>query len=339
MPRPQTATNPEHEHAAAAEPVAMGPTPPSAPGGGVTASELAELIGAFNEVTARLERTHATLRGEVARLNTELSHANAELARSERLAALGQMAAGIAHEVRNPLGSIGLYARMLASDLQDRPEQLAIVRRIAGAVKGLDAVVNDVLSFARELRIRPRPACASDLLERALETAAPAGSPARERLRVATPPPEAEVRVRCDAALAHQALVNVIRNAVEAMDSCPAPEGGHTLTLSAEGVSDGAILSVSDTGPGVSEEVIQRMFNPFFTTRGTGTGLGLAIVHRIVDAHGGRVQVRNTGPGACVELIFPAGQDGTERAAGDAENEGGEGEELEVVGFTQEIRG
>jgi signal transduction histidine kinase len=122
---------------------------------GPAPGELAELLGAFNDVTGRLQRTHERLQREVAGLKRELREANEQLSRSRRLAALGEMAAGIAHEVRNPLSSIRLYARMLEQDLADRPDQRSIAGRIGAAVHGLDAVVGDVLNFARELRVRP----------------------------------------------------------------------------------------------------------------------------------------------------------------------------------------
>jgi signal transduction histidine kinase len=130
--------------------------------------ELGELLAAFNEVTSRLQATHEQLNAEVIRLRTELVEANHQLERSRRLAALGEMAAGIAHEVRNPLGSIRLYAKMLDEDLVDRPAQRETVRKIAGAARGLDQIVGDMLSFAREFRVRVDACDASDLFDQAL---------------------------------------------------------------------------------------------------------------------------------------------------------------------------
>jgi signal transduction histidine kinase len=273
-------------------------------------SDLAELMAAFNEVTARLQGTHESLQREVARLRDELREANEQLQRSRRLAALGEMAAGIAHEVRNPLGSIRLYARLLEQDLADRPEERTIAGKIAAAVGGLDAVVGDVLAFSRELRIRTEPADGNELLARALESswsleAAEAGI---RIVRGGNP----EMPVRCDTALLHQALVNVVRNALEAMGECAPPRGGHELRLECAVRGDEFAFRISDTGPGVRPDVVDRMFNPFFTTRATGTGLGLAIVHRIIDAHGGRVVVTDChrdadGPrGSTFELLLPA---------------------------------
>jgi signal transduction histidine kinase len=120
-----------------------------------------------------------------------------------------------------------------------------------------------------------------------------------------------EGALHADACLIAQALGNVVRNAIEAMVEAGAAR--RRLTISArrrrirtpEGKrAPRLVIAVHDTGPGIDPEVVQRMFNPFFTTRRTGTGLGLAIVHRIVDAHGGHINVRNTN-GACVELCLP----------------------------------
>jgi signal transduction histidine kinase len=264
-------------------------------------ADLAELVASFTEVTSKLERTHESLRLEVARLQGELRDANEALERSRRLAALGEMAAGIAHEVRNPLGSIRLYARMLEQDLTDRPTERSVASRIASAVGGLDAVVGDVLSFARDVRVSAEPVDGAELLERAVEACRSLADGVRVLLRADGPP------LFCDAVLMHQALVNIVRNALQAMAEAPAPAGGHTLTLEARVRAGRCEVRVGDTGPGVSGAMVERMFNPFFTTRKTGTGLGLAIVHRIVDAHCGRIEVRAGEPcGAVFELSWPA---------------------------------
>lgn len=278
-------------------------------------TDLAELMTAFNDVTAKLEQTHAQLRGEVRRLSAELRDANEALQRSKRLAALGEMAAGIAHEVRNPLGSIRLYATMLEEDLADRPACRGVATKIGAAVRGLDAVVGDVLTFSRELRLRPMEMDAGEILTHAVDACrAELGTVVRadlERARAG-----GGVSLECDAHLLHQALVNLLRNAGEANRA----SGGSRVWLDAvAGEVDpsdadrapGVILTIRDEGDGVPAEVIERMFNPFFTTRATGTGLGLSIVHRIVDAHGGRVFVTNNSVnepgarGATVALRLP----------------------------------
>jgi signal transduction histidine kinase len=287
----------------------------------LSVSDLAELITSFNDVTARLQSTHETLRGEVTRLEAELRDAKEQLHRAQELAALGEMAAGIAHEVRNPLGSIRLYASALAQDLSDRPAERELATKIAGSVSRLDAVVGDVLTFARRMVVREEEVPTGKLIDDALDACA---ALFERHAIVLHRPRRRELFVRGDAVLLHQALVNVIRNAAEAMGEagCVSEraiwiEARRTRSVTAEGgaaLQQVTVLSVRDNGPGIPEDVLSRVFNPFFTTRHTGTGLGLAIVHRIIDAHKGRVVIRSnaaaaTGPsstGTTVEFHLPS---------------------------------
>lgn len=280
---------------------------PARPSASLGAHDLAEIMSAFTTVTDRLQGAHQALQEEVKRLNHELHETNEQLRRSRQLAALGQMAAGIAHEVRNPLGSIRLYASMLAQDLSDRPESCRLASQITRAVADLDAIVGDVLTFAREMSVRPRPVRVADLFDQALESCCCLlhGAPIDVRRDAAVE--EALAPLLADGALVSAALANLVRNAVEAMP------GGGTLSLSAcvdhgrnADSPPSMRLTVDDTGPGIPEEIVERIFNPFFTTRPTGTGLGLAIVHRIVDAHGGEIDIgRSAAGGASITLIFP----------------------------------
>ncbi len=259
--------------------------------------DLAEIMRAYNQVTADLQRSHESLHAEVARLQQELASSNAALQRSKRLAALGEMAAGIAHEIRNPLAAIHLYARMLVEDLPSGSETGQTAGKIADAVRGLNAIVSDVLAFARELRPRPMPLRVIEVFRRAVDAHRPALDAAKVSVRYAMEPED--LLLVADSDLLHQALLNLLRNSVEA--------GATAVALSAC-VEDGMImLGVRDNGPGIADEAIDRIFNPFFTTRDTGTGLGLAIVHRIIDAHGGVIRVSNTADGgASFELLLPA---------------------------------
>lgn len=282
----------------------------------MTPGELGEIIAAFNDVTMKLERSHEQLRAEVSRLHQELGEANALVERSRRLAALGEMAAGIAHEVRNPLGSIRLYARMLEQDLADRAGEQQMARKIAGATSVIEAIVGDVLTFAKEFRLQWGEVDCREALERALEACRHDGVPGWREAPVEMEAAEG-ARFEGDAGLVQQALVNVVRNAYEAMAEVDSKE--RVLRLGVANRIDGegramVVLRVRDSGPGVAPEVVARMFNPFFTTRSTGTGLGLAIVHRIMEAHGGSVSIGNNremageegdAKGACVELVFP----------------------------------
>jgi signal transduction histidine kinase len=273
----------------------------------LSSADLAELMASFNQATSRLQATHERLEREVVRLRGELSSANAQLERARRLAALGEMAAGIAHEVRNPLGSIGLYARMLEQDLQDRPTQCDTAKKIARAVRGLNAIVGDVLDFAKPLAVHASWVDVRDLFERAVALAGPEAIMPGVRIEPMelASPGEGKAGVWADASLLEQALVNLIRNAAEAMRDHAVDardrdrvsvEPRLVLAWSA-GIDGSSTLLIGDNGPGVPKDVLDRMFNPFFTTRASGTGLGLAIVHRLIDAHGGRIRLLEPGSG------------------------------------------
>lgn len=287
--------------------------------GSLDVHELKELMRSVTETTQRLQQTHVALRQQVARLQGELAEANAQLQRSRSLAALGEMAAGIAHEVRNPLASIQLYIQLLKEDLADRPEQARICEKVDRAVVGLDAIVRDVLQFARDMTITPTATDAAHLIDRALHSCESllAGAPGIQVKRGAVQ----ECLLHVDVNLVTQALSNLVRNAIEAMTLLP--EQAHQLCLAAQRkrvrCPDGeqrerVVIVIEDSGGGVPAEVLKRMFNPFFTTRKTGTGLGLAIVHRIVDAHGGHIAVRNCDGGARFEVCLPVVGGGEERA-------------------------
>jgi signal transduction histidine kinase len=293
-------------------------------GGRIDAAEFAELVKAFNEVTARLESTHGALRREVSSLKDELAEAQARLRRSRQLAALGEMAAGIAHEIRNPLGAIGLTLEALTEDLADRPEQLELCGRVSRAVTRLDAIVGDVLAFARDTRVRPASAAVA-----APVLAALAG--AEDLVEAHGIDVDLDVDESClaeiDAPLLEQAFLNLLRNACEAMTGVERRRRltvelrGRELRDPDAGLLPHAVVRISDTGPGIPDDIRERMFNPFFTTRAEGTGLGLAIVHRIIDAHGGRLDVESSGEGTTITVALPVAFRG-ERAGGEEDDSG-----------------
>lgn len=289
---------------------------------GLGIEDLRALMQSVTETTERLQSTHTTLHEQVARLQRELAEANSQLRRSKQLAALGEMAAGIAHELRNPLGSIQLYVQMLEEDLAGNEAHTDLCRKISRAVSGLDAIVRDVLQFARDTVVRPEPVRPDTLFDDAVDNCR--SLIAERDVRIDRRFNE-QLNLHGDASLLAQALTNLIRNAVEAMHEAKATAPVLTLETSRQVVrcpsgdrEPRMVLAVQDNGAGVTDDVLQRMFNPFFTTRATGTGLGLAIVHRIVDAHGGHINVRNMpGGGARFELLLPQRPSVDETTLGD----------------------
>lgn len=230
------------------------------------------------------------------------------LQRRNRLAAMGEMVGRIAHEIRNPLGSIELFASMLRRDLNGVPALRGYAEHISSSVQMMNRLLTNLLLYTK-------PDCSHGewhetevLMLEALTFAAHAVAQTRIDIRLEVDP--GAVRIWCDAGQMKQVLLNLILNSIHAM-----PESGR-LTLSAclreeQAPGGPAIrLSVSDTGVGIPAAQRSRIFDPFFTTRDEGTGLGLAIVHAIVEAHRGRIDVESVeGRGATFTIVLPHHQE------------------------------
>jgi signal transduction histidine kinase len=252
------------------------------------------VLAAYNDVTERLKHSHDRLADEVRRLREQLDEKNRELARRERLAALGEMAAGVAHEIRNPLSGINLFATVLCRDLSDRPECRQIAEKIVSGVRTLESIVGDILAFASQTPAESRPVAVAEVVTAVVDLIE-----AERRAVGATVHVDPNVEGVVVAADAHQlqrALLNLARNALEAAGA----DGQVWISVGPEPGGREVCINVADDGPGVPAAIRERVFNPFFTTKDTGTGLGLAIVHRIAEAHGGRVAVENRPEGGAV---------------------------------------
>ena len=269
----------------------------------------------------------AGLAVENARVHTSLQDANREIQRShhrllqqERLAALGEMAAHLVHEIRNPLVAIGGFARRLAQRLAGREPEAQYAQMVAREVDRLERIVQDVRGLSREGRVTLAETDLHALLQECLalfaERVAEQGVSVRMDLAERFP------ILRLDAVQMKQAILNLTANALEAM-----PDGG-TLSLATRAVGgetgrraeppngpaategeagEWVTVSVADTGGGIPQEIVDDVFNPFFTTKDVGTGLGLTLVRRIARAHGGRVEVKNRpGEGVTFCLWLPA---------------------------------
>ena len=262
--------------------------------------ELSAIITAYNEVTDQLKRSHETLSSEVMKLRLEIESKNKELARHERLAALGEMAAGVAHEIRNPLGGIQLYASLLDRDLTHIPASQKLVRKISAGVDSLERIVSDVLDFAGKHEVQASPSSLQVIVSNVFDIAANRALAKNVRLLLDTSVLEHEIFV--DQQQIERALLNIVLNGIDSVDACG------IITVSAEYGEDGSsIICISDDGHGINEDNLDRIFNPFFTTKDTGSGLGLAIVHRIIESHGGSISVHNREEGgACFTIRLPS---------------------------------
>lgn len=269
----------------------------------VVGAEVVGRVWSFRDITERLrvERERDRLLEELRRSLDELRHTQAELVRRERFAALGELAAIVAHEVRNPLGAIFNSLASLKRAVPAGPQVQLLIAVMEEESSRLNQMVNDLLGFARPMAPKLEQCSLAGVAEDALVAA--------RRSRAEAPGVVAQWQV--DPALPsimldpHQmrlALVNVYVNALQAMS------GGGTLTTALGGIGGFASLRIADTGQGMGAGQLARAFEPFFTTKATGTGLGLSIVKRIVEEHGGHVKIESSeGRGTAVEIQLPLG--------------------------------
>ncbi len=268
---------------------------------------VAILVNRFVVEIRRQVARYQALSQTLEETNRQLQRAEADARRSERLAALGQMSAGLAHEIRNPLGVIKGSAEMLVKQLKDtQPLSSELAGYISSEVNRVNALVARFLDFARPSNLDLQPHQIAGILDHALET-------------VQTQLPEARVRVErhyaanapnvlVDEEMCESVFVNLIQNAYQAMD---ATNGDRILRLSvAREMSkgrDGVGVRVSDSGPGVPAELREQIFNPFYTSKKDGVGLGLAIVAKIVDGHRGWIKLEDDpSPGAHFHVFLPS---------------------------------
>jgi two-component system sensor histidine kinase HydH len=229
----------------------------------------------------------------------EVENLRVEVRRSERLAALGRLVAGMAHEIRNPLNSIRGFTQLLSGRFALGSQESRAVEIVIREVDRLNRVITELLDFSRPREMILAPLDLDQVAQgmvALVEREAAGGG-----VKLVVDAERSGVRVEGDADALKQMLLNLLLNALQAM-----PEGG-VLTLSTRREEGDVVLSVADTGPGVPPDDAERIFEPFFTTRSRGTGLGLAIVHRIVKDHGGEIRVKsNPGRGSVFEVRLPA---------------------------------
>lgn len=266
---------------------------------------VAIVVNRFVTESRRQAERYRAVAETLAETNRRLEQAQAEVRRSERLAALGQLSAGLAHEIRNPLAVIKGSAEMLSEKTKPADALTAeLAGYIVSEVDRLNGTVTRFLDFARPMRLERKAQPVAPIVDRALKAVHdrwPAANVEVER-RYDDQLPWGLI----DGDLCEQVFVNLVVNAYEAMG----PEGGKLRVTIAPTVSDGSRnieIDFEDTGPGVPEEIREQIFNPFFTTKKTGVGLGLSLVSKIVDEHGGSIRViAEPGRGARFRVLLPA---------------------------------
>ena len=266
--------------------------------------EIGELARAFAGMTENLRQSRA----EMLRLNrqletkiSQLEQTQAQLVQSEKLASIGEMAAAVAHGLRNPLASLRAAAQVVRRH-PDSPSSAEHLDAIVDEVDRLDRRITHLLSFSRPAPFHPLAESLPRLVEGLLPAFSGPLKEGRVELEVDLPPSLPEVRV--DPMQLEQALVEIISNALDAMP------GGGRLRITAFGdgssaAADHVRIEISDTGGGIPESVLPSVCEPFFTTRAEGTGLGLAIAKRYIEQNGGRLVIASGPGGTTVKLSLP----------------------------------
>ncbi len=229
----------------------------------------------------------------------------------DRLAAVGEMAAVIAHEVKNPLGGIEVMAGLLRRKISEAPEAQAMLSDIIKEAKMANAIVQEVLDFVRPIRLQVEHTMVADAVRGAVHLADTKAK--RGNIEVEVHVADGLPPIEADQHQLTQVFTNLLMNAYEAMNGA----GRVSLTASRVHIDDGAdgrdavLVEIADNGPGIPQDVAEKVFEPFFTTKAQGSGLGLAIVRKIIDAHDGRLDLRTTpGQGTTIRVTLPiSGED------------------------------
>jgi two-component system, NtrC family, sensor kinase len=263
--------------------------------------DLAELAQAFNAMSSRLAARREENVRLIGTLEQRVAQKTREVLRADRLATLGGIAAGFAHELGNSLNVIRGYTavvlRELPKDHANRGDLDAVKRETSRAATLLERFL--VFARSRDTRTLAQPL--EPVLREAVEVVGPAAAQARVTTRVDVAPGVPDVNV--DAELLRQAFLNLCVNAVHAMGA----QGGGTLTARLRAEGEQVVAEVEDTGPGIAADHVDHVFEPFYTTKAEGTGLGLAIVRQAAETHGGTVEVTSApGQGATFRVRLPA---------------------------------
>lgn len=226
---------------------------------------------------------------------SEVTALREQIRQLDRLAAIGEMAATVAHEIRNPLGGIRGFASFLAQDLAESDPNRRWVDKILAGAASLDKIVTELLEYTRPVSLTLRPAPCAEIVASAL--AFLTYEPDRIQIESAVPP---QLNVLADPGMMRQVFLNILLNAVQSI------EGMGQIVIQTQDGGNQVQLTVRDTGCGMTPEQLEKLCSPFFTTKEKGTGLGMALCQKIIDGHGGRLSAESEpGQGTTVRVILP----------------------------------
>lgn len=236
---------------------------------------------------------------------TEIDGLRKEILRSQKLASVGRLAGGVAHEIRNPLSSIKGFAVYFKQRYADVPEDRQIADIMIGEVERLNRVVSQLVDFSRPLVLARRPVAVEGLATASLKLVQREAQ--EKKIRIVADFDKELPRVTLDTDRINQVLLNLYLNAIEAM-----PAGGTLRVMGRLCREEAAVaVEIEDTGAGIAPEAMGQVFDPYFTTKPSGTGLGLAIVHNIVEAHGGKIRIHSrVDKGTTVSILLPVSPSG-----------------------------
>lgn len=257
-----------------------------------------ELREERERLLSEIESWNLELERRVAEKTRELELAHAEILQAEKLAALGHVSAGMAHEIRNPLNAIGLFAQILKPVLAHDAEKAGYVDKLLHEVDRIDGILSKLLDASKGPKVTLEPVCLVDTIDRILESFGEqlkAGHVMVEKHYEDVPPP-----MMADGGEIEQIFNNLFANSLYEM------QHGGVLGVRVRCDGNKVIVEVSDTGGGIPRENLSKIFDPFFTTKTKGTGFGLSVVLRIVKSYHGHINVRSTaGEGTVFNLEFP----------------------------------
>jgi two-component system sensor histidine kinase HydH len=267
---------------------------------------------------ARIANDEGDFLGQVLILRdlSEIHHLQDEVRRQEKLAAMGGLAAGVAHEVRNPLSSIKALATYFSGQFDDGSESHEAAKVMVQEVDRLNRVITELLEFSRPTDLKRQSSDIGLLISRSIQLVQQDALNKNIDFQVDTGDDICPARVDPDRLT--QCLLNLYLNAIQAMES-----GGTIKVACTAGEAENLHITVTDTGKGIPREQMQHIFDPYYTTKSKGTGLGLAIVQKIIEAHGGRIAVSSTtGEGTSFFMSVPcADKETAGRTDGNAEND------------------